>query len=96
MALGIVGSLLAIMIAWGTLGLPRPALIQEVANVEQFSVDTRILVLLEKKKQAYRELEILESRLLKDNGNVDLINKKVDLKLELSLIQGQLDLLYKK
>ena len=60
------------------------------ARVEQFSRGTRTLVLFQQKKQTARELAVINSRLRRSPGNMDLLREKVDLELELDAINYQL------
>lgn len=91
-----LGAILAAMVAWTALEFPRVAFFSEVAEVKEFSEGTRTLVLLQQKKSASQELEVIESRILDKPRDRDLLSRKVDLKLELDIINIQLQALAEK
>lgn len=87
---GTAAAIVATMVGWTALDLPRLAWHHEVAEIKQFSIGTRLLVLLDKKREVRRELRSLRSRLEKSPGNLDLRARITDLELEMDTINDQI------
>lgn len=78
-------------VAWMEAGLPRLAFYHEIASVEKFAVGTRQLILLEKRKQASFQLDLINVKLEADPNNRDLRRERNNLREELKLIEQQLE-----
>lgn len=87
---GTAAAIVATMVGWTALDLPRLAWHHEVAEIRQFSIGTRLLVLLDKKKEVRREIRTLRNRLEKSPGNMDLSARISDLELEMDTINDQI------
>jgi len=92
--LGIGGALLTIAVSYVTLGGPVPASVgyvdTTVAQTEQFSHDTREIVLLDKLFIRQEELYKAEQALAEDPENEHLQERVFNIKRQIQLLERQL------
>ncbi len=85
-----VPSILAAMVSWNTLDLPRPASSHEVQTVQQYAASTREIVLNQEWFRISRQLEVAEARLAQNPGNPRMIDEVVRLRQALQNVNAQL------
>ena len=85
-----VGSILAIMIGWNTLGFETLAYTSEVVEVSEFSVDTRLIILNQKLSTAKSDLYFAEKDLETNPGSEVTKNRIRDLRTDITNLNAQI------
>lgn len=85
-----VPSILAAMVSWAALDLPRPASNHEVQAVQQYAGSTREIVLNQEWFRISIQLERAEERLERNPGDDRSIEEMVRLRLALKNVESQL------
>lgn len=85
-----VPSILAAMVSWATLDLPRPASNHEVQAVQQYAGSTREIVLNQEWFRFHAQLLQAEARLAQNPSNPDIIREVTRLRQALRNVESQL------
>ena len=88
---GVIGACLSAAVAWAQLELPTPVMSYELAAVEKFNADTRVLILNAEWFRLAEKLDRVESNLKEEPMNTTLMELRRQLKNQMILIERQIE-----